>query len=324
MTTVSAQQIIGKVTDNRTNESIIGASVVIKGGQNESGTLTDLDGNFNINVSSLPVTIVIRYIGYTPQEIDVYEVSSSLIILLTENVNLLNEVVVVGYGTQRKSDVTGSIATIKQDAIHDVKAISIDQKLIGQTAGVQIQQISGIPGGGTSVKIRGNGSLGAGNEPLYVVDGIPYSAEMNQSTKPPVSSPTNRCGDNFPIIRFSDVLLSYAESLNEQGQTDVAVLYVTQVRARAGLPALPSYEQKQLRQLIENERQVEFCFENHRWYDLKRTGRALDVLKEHGIREKQRKSFIYETAFQMDSCKLLAPIPAEQILINGIEQNPKY
>jgi tetratricopeptide (TPR) repeat protein len=149
---------------------------------------------------------------------------------------------------------------------------------------------------------------------------IPYCAKY----KPPISSPTNRCGDNFPIIRFSDVLLSYAESLNELGQTDAAVSYVTQVRTRAGLPTLPSYEQTQLRQLIENERQVEFCFENHRWYDLKRTGRALDVLKEHGIREKQRKSFIYETAFQMDSYKLLAPIPAEQILINGIEQNPKY
>jgi TonB-linked SusC/RagA family outer membrane protein len=184
ITTVSAQQIMGKVIDNRTNEPIIGASVVIKGEQNGSGTLTDLDGNFNVTVSSLPVTIVIRYIGYTPQEIDVYEVSSSLNILLTENINLLNEVVVVGYGTQRKSDVTGSIATIRQDAIRDVKATSIDQKLIGQAAGVQIQQISGIPGGGTSVKIRGNGSLGAGNEPLYVVDGIPYSAEMNQTTNP--------------------------------------------------------------------------------------------------------------------------------------------
>jgi tetratricopeptide (TPR) repeat protein len=149
---------------------------------------------------------------------------------------------------------------------------------------------------------------------------IPYCAKY----KPPLSSPTNRCGDNFPIIRFSDILLSYAEALNEQGQTASAVPYVTQVRSRAGLPTLPGYEQAQLRQLIENERQVEFCFENHRWYDLKRTGRALDVLREHGIREKQRKSFIYETAFQMESYKLLAPIPAEQILINGIEQNPKY
>jgi tetratricopeptide (TPR) repeat protein len=155
-------------------------------------------------------------------------------------------------------------------------------------------------------------------------DNMVYDISYCAKYKPPISSPTNRCGDNFPIIRFSDVLLSYAESLNEQGETDAAVLYVTQVRTRAGLPTLPIYEQIELRQLIENERQVEFCFENHRWYDLKRTGQTLDVLREHGIREKQRKSFIYETAFQMDSYKLLAPIPAEQILINRIEQNPGY
>jgi TonB-linked SusC/RagA family outer membrane protein len=81
-------------------------------------------------------------------------------------------------------DLTGSIATINQNAIANVQASSIDQKIIGQVAGVQIQQLTGAPGGGTSIKIRGSGSLGAGNEPLYVIDGMPYSSQMNQETNP--------------------------------------------------------------------------------------------------------------------------------------------
>lgn len=153
-----------------------------------------------------------------------------------------------------------------------------------------------------------------------VVYDIPYCAKY----KPPVSAPDARCGDNLPVIRYSDVLLSYAEALNEMGQTQEAISYVEKVRTRAGLATRSDYGQQELRLLIEKERQVEFCFENHRWYDLKRTGRALDVLKEHGIKEKARKSYIPENAFQLDPQKLLAPIPAEQVLVNGIEQNPGY
>ncbi|MCD8042768.1 MAG: RagB/SusD family nutrient uptake outer membrane protein [Tannerellaceae bacterium] len=149
---------------------------------------------------------------------------------------------------------------------------------------------------------------------------IPYCAKY----KPPISAPDDRCGDNFPIIRYSDVLLSYAEVLNEMNQTADAIPFVRQVRTRAGLETRTSYTQQELRTLIEKERQVEFCFENHRWYDLKRTGRALEVMKEHGIREKARKTFIPANAFEMESYKLLLPIPAEQIQINGLEQNPGY
>lgn len=154
-----------------------------------------------------------------------------------------------------------------------------------------------------------------------IVYDIPYCAKY----KPPISAPNDRCGDNLPVIRYSDVLLSYAEALNETGRTVEAIPYVQQVRTRAGLATREAgYSQEELRSLIEKERRVEFCFENHRWYDLKRTGRALDVLKEHGIREKAAKTFIPDNAFQLNADKLLLPIPAEQILINGIEQNPGY
>lgn len=150
---------------------------------------------------------------------------------------------------------------------------------------------------------------------------IPYPAKY----KPPVSAPDDRCGDNLPIIRFSDVLLMYAEVLNDQGRTGEAIQYVEQVRARAGLTEpLTGLDQAALETLIAKERQVEFCFENQRWYDLKRTGKALDVMMAHGAREIALKPFLYNTAYQMEPYKLLAPIPVEQIKVNNLEQNPGY
>ncbi len=150
---------------------------------------------------------------------------------------------------------------------------------------------------------------------------IPYCFKY----KPPVNAPNDRCGDNFPILRYSDVLLMYAEVLNESGRTAEAIPFVQQVRNRAGLTApVPATDPETLRAAIQKERQVEFCFENQRWYDLKRTGKAIEVLTAHGVREKAKKSFLYPEAYQLNPTKLLAPIPANEILINKLEQNPGY
>lgn len=143
--------------------------------------------------------------------------------------------------------------------------------------------------------------------------------------KPPVSAPDDRCGDNMPILRYSDVLLMYAEALNELGRTGEAIPYVEMVRNRAGLTdPLLGQDPSSLQEVILKERQVEFCFENQRWYDLKRTENAVEVMSEHGIREKEMKPFLFDASFNVTPNKLLAPIPAEQILINRLEQNPGY
>ena len=171
--------------------------------------------------------------------------------------------------------------------------------------------------------LRKNVSIGTwtGKDWDGVVRPIPYCAKY----KPPVAAPDNRCSDNFPIIRYSDVLLMYAEALNEQNLTSAAIPYVYMVRQRAGLSSpLDGYTKATLTDLIAHERQVEFCFENQRWYDLKRTGKALEVMAAHGIREKALKSYLYSNSFQMDEYKLLAPIPSQEVLINKIEQNPGY
>jgi starch-binding outer membrane protein, SusD/RagB family len=153
------------------------------------------------------------------------------------------------------------------------------------------------------------------------VRAIPYPAKY----KPPVTAPDNRAGDNFPILRYADVVLMYAEVLNEQGKTSEALPYVQQVRTRAGLTApLSGLDKTALQNLIAKERQVELCFENHRWYDLKRTGKAIQVMTAHGQREKAQKSFLYEEAYVITPNKLLAPIPSNEILVNKLTQNPGY
>lgn len=171
--------------------------------------------------------------------------------------------------------------------------------------------------------LRKNVSIGywTGKDWDGVVRAIPYCAKF----KPPVAAPDNRCSDNLPVIRYSDVLLMYAEVLNEQGRTTEAITYVELVRKRAGLAnPLVGYDKTSLATLIAKERQVEFCFENQRWYDLLRTNKALEVMTAHGIREKAKKPFLFANSYQMDPYKLLAPIPAEEIKVNGLEQNPGY
>ncbi len=176
------EQIIkGKVTDAEKNEGLPGVSILLKGTQ--KGTSTNVNGEFSLAVPDNNAVLVFSFVGYEPQEMVVGSRTQINISLKTDT-KALGEVVVVGYGTQRAKDVTGSVATINQTTIKDLPVSSVDQKMIGQVAGVQIQQLSGAPGGGTSVRIRGSGSLGAGNEPLYVVDGMPYAAGLNQNFNP--------------------------------------------------------------------------------------------------------------------------------------------
>jgi TonB-linked SusC/RagA family outer membrane protein len=171
--------IKGTVLDEEGNP-IPGATVIIEG--TTTGTVTDIDGNFSLNADPGAV-IKISFIGYKSETITVGN-QTSFSITLEDDQAALDEVVVVGYGTQKKDDVTGSVSSVNQKAIKNLPVSTLDQKMVGQAAGVQIQQVSGAPGAGTSVKIRGSGSLGAGNEPLYVIDGMPYSSGMNQTLNP--------------------------------------------------------------------------------------------------------------------------------------------
>lgn len=176
----------GKVVDARTNEPVIGASVELKS-KAGGGVVTNLDGVFALNVSeALPVTLRVSFIGYRQQDIDVYEAGEPVTVELAEDYNLLNEVVVVGYGTQKRKELTGSVTTLSKERLAQ-PVISVNSLLSGAAAGLNISE-GGQPGSGFSVRIRGGNSINAGNEPLFVVDGVilygssATNAEVSQVT----------------------------------------------------------------------------------------------------------------------------------------------
>lgn len=170
-TSVFAQQITvsGKVTDS-SQEPIIGASVVEKGTSN--GMITDMDGNFSL-VTAPGATIVISYIGYQTTEVKAAE--KPLKIELKDDSELLDEVIVIGYGTMQKKDVTTSVATVSTKELNQRPIISTGAALQGKAAGVQITQPNGLPGQEMVIRVRGNSSISASNDPLYVVDGVPMT-----------------------------------------------------------------------------------------------------------------------------------------------------
>lgn len=172
---VSAQTSIrGTVFDKRDNEPIAGAAVLIKGEKTDAGTVTDIDGKFEINVPSLPATFVISYIGYRQEEVDIYEKPvNAIFIRLQENFNTLDEVVVIGYGTQKKINLTGAISTLGNKALANRPITNSTQALQGIN-GVYVNQVKGRPGAdGATIRIRGVGTLN-NNDPLVLVDGVEY------------------------------------------------------------------------------------------------------------------------------------------------------
>ena len=166
------EQIIvkGVVTDEN-GDPLPGATVTIANSSN--GTVTDLDGNFSIEVEE-GATLVISFIGFKTKNVSIANQTQFNIIMEPDN-NDLEEVVVVGYGTVKKSDLTGSVSSVKSDEINAFPTSNVMQAMAGRAAGVQIIQNSGAPGAGISVRIRGTNSIQGGNEPLYVVDGFPFS-----------------------------------------------------------------------------------------------------------------------------------------------------
>jgi TonB-linked SusC/RagA family outer membrane protein len=171
-------ELKGKILDENTKESVIGATIKLK--KILGGTVTNINGDFSLKVKSLPVTLIISGTGYKYQEIDVYE-ADPITIYLAEN-NRLNEVVVIGYGTQKRKELTGSVASVSQAHLEYNVAPSVDALLSGAVAGVNVTQSSGQPGSPASIRIRGGNSINASNDPLYVIDGFLYFSD-NSTTK---------------------------------------------------------------------------------------------------------------------------------------------
>ena len=167
-----AQNVItGHIVDAQTNEPLIGASVIVKG-EKADGVVTDVDGNFSLQTKlEAPLKLKIEYIGYRPIDVEVYDAESPVDIQLREKHDYLNEVVVVGYGVQKRQELTSAISTVSADLLKQ-PTTSVEGALSGSVAGLNVTSTSGQPGAASIMRIRGGNSITGGNEPLYVIDGF--------------------------------------------------------------------------------------------------------------------------------------------------------
>jgi len=170
-----AQQAITGVVSSSNGETLIGVNIVQKGTSN--GTVTDFDGNYSLNLMEGEQVLVFSYTGY--QDVEETVGSRTIIDVTLAEGTLLDEVVVVGYGRQKKSDLTGSVASVSAEDIAKVPVSRVDQALQGRAAGVQVTTTNGSPGAGTVIRVRGGNSITGSNEPLWVVDGIVVGTNFN-------------------------------------------------------------------------------------------------------------------------------------------------
>lgn len=225
-TAIGQRMIKGKVSD-AAGAPLIGANVVVKEVPTV-GTITDVDGNYELQVPSSATALIFSYTGFDTQEIALGN-SNMVDVTLAEG-KILDEVVIVGYGSQTKKDVTGSISKVTGEAVANLVTPSFVQQLAGRAAGVQIQNTSGILGSAPQVRIRGVNSISSGTQPLYVVDGVPvFSGDVGAFT------PANALGDINPNdIESFEILKDGAASAIYGSRAANGVVLITTKKGSAG------------------------------------------------------------------------------------------
>lgn len=223
---VAQRTITGVVTDDK-GEALIGASVVVKG--TSIGTVSDLDGSFRLQVPADATILMVSYTGYSTKEVALTTATTYQIDLATDVV-AISEIVVVGYGTQQKRDVTGSISQVKGDVIANLATPSFDQQLAGRAAGVQITPPSGILGAPPQIRIRGVNSISSGTFPLIVIDGVPvFSGNTGGFT------PANALGDLNPAdIESFEILKDGAATAIYGSRASNGVILISTKKGKAG------------------------------------------------------------------------------------------
>ena len=170
--------ITGTVTSTEDGMGVPGATVLVKG--TTIGTATDIDGKYSITVPSGSNVLVFSFVGLLSQEVTIGN-RTTVNVALESDIKALSEVIVTGYGTQPKREVTGAVSSVKGEAIENLPLQSFDRALQGRAAGVQVRSSNGLPGGAVNIRIRGVGSINAGNEPLFIVDGVQLNNQSNAS-----------------------------------------------------------------------------------------------------------------------------------------------
>ena len=222
------QALSGKVADEK-GEGLPGVNIVVKG--TSKGATTNTSGEYQLDITDQGTILVFSFVGYLTQEIEAGN-RTTLDVTLKVDDKALEEVVVVGYGTQKKSDLTGAISSIKAEDLKRLPTTSFDQAIQGRAAGVQVTQGSSAPGGRVSIRIRGGNSLSSGNEPLYVIDGYPITAGGTAGG--------NGAGQN-PLASINPSDIASMEILKDASATAIygsrganGVVLVTTKRGKAG------------------------------------------------------------------------------------------
>ncbi len=284
--TQKRNKVSGKVYDTN-GIPIIGANVVEKGTTN--GTITDLDGNFTLTVSEKS-KLIISYIGYAPNELVVGN-QLNINIKLKEDTEILEEVVVVGYGTQKKSDVTTAVASVSSENLRNRAAVNFGEAMAGQVPGVLIQQTNGAPGGeGLTIKVRGTGSITQTNDPLYVVDGYPME------------------GGAFRLLNPSDIesiqILKDASSTAIYGSRGAnGVVIITTKKGQIGKPTVQlntyvGFQQREKKiEMMNRDQYVQWFVDgrNQAWLDAKIISSDPDK-SPHSINDPNSRRALYSGA----------------------------
>lgn len=226
------QLITGFITDKENAEPLIGVNITLKG--SDIGVISNEKGNYEIK-AKIGDIIVFSYVGYQTTEVTV---GNNLVIDLgmTSEAALLDDIVIVAYGQVKKSDLTGSVSSISGEAISRSAPISVDQALQGRAAGVQVTQVSGRPGGETSIRIRGTSSINAGNEPLFVIDGMLITNDNNQLNGGAVAgSPLNGLASINPAdIESIEILKDASATAMYGARGSNGVVIISTKRGKAG------------------------------------------------------------------------------------------
>jgi len=235
---INQQKIIvsGTVAD-QAGQPIPGATIVEGGTTN--GVVTDADGKFTISVQEYGAKLEFSFLGYTPYEHTVIGPQRNLMITLTEEVSKLDELVVIGYGSMKKRDISGSIATISNESLENTPVKNVMSALQGRASGVQVVSNSGAPGDGISVTVRGQSTLNSGNEPLYVVDGVPVESNSLSQLNGYESHGLNPLADINPQDIESIEILKDGSSTAIYGSRGAnGVVLITTKRGREGKPQI--------------------------------------------------------------------------------------
>lgn len=233
LTAFAQIKITGTASDAETGEPLSFITIQVKG--TTAGTTSDMDGNYSIEVPNRDAILVYSYIGYRSQEIKVGN-QTHINIRLSEDVETLDEVVVVGYGVQNKRDVTGSIAKVGSEELMSVPTSSFDAALQGRAAGVQVTQTSGLAGSGAAIRVRGIASITAGGDPLIVVDGIPIMQNAGDRVGAAQDNPMSSINAND--IESIDILKDASATAIYGSRGANGVVLITTKRGKSGKPQI--------------------------------------------------------------------------------------